>query len=83
MARHELEVAKFYFARKAYVAAANRAAYVVEHIEGTPEVGKALEIMVRSYRALGAEQKAAETYKILKINFPKRAVKFSVPFSRG
>src|SRR5262249_40030705 len=37
-AEHELEVAMYYFKRSAYVAAANRASYLITHYEGTPQV---------------------------------------------
>lgn len=74
LAHHELSVAQFYFDRKAYVAAANRAEYVVNHFEGSSEVDDALKIMIRSYRALGAKQQEAEVTRILQLNFPQEKV---------
>jgi len=69
MARRELIVADFYMQHKAYVAAANRAAYVVQHFQGSPQVVNALEIMVKAYRGLHLDQMANQTYKIMAANY--------------
>jgi outer membrane protein assembly factor BamD len=70
IARRELQTAEFYFSRNAYVAAANRASYVVQHLCGTCEVPRALMIMVRSYRALGETEQANEALQVLRLNYP-------------
>lgn len=70
-AEHELTIAKFYYERKAYIAAANRASEIVRHYEGTPQVVAALKIMVNSYRALGAEKQANDALRVLQTNFPQ------------
>ncbi len=69
-ARHELQVAKFYYARKLYVAAVDRANEVVLHYQQTPSIPEALSIMVKSYRKLGTDKAANNTLKVLKLNFP-------------
>lgn len=74
LAKHELEVADFYFERKAYVAAANRADFVVKHFYGTPESVDALKIMIKSYRILGAKQQEHDALEILKYNYPNEKV---------
>jgi outer membrane protein assembly factor BamD len=71
LAKRELQTANFYFERKAYVAAANRASYIVKHLEGAPQVEDALKIMIKSYRALGADKQENDALRILKLNFPK------------
>lgn len=71
LARREVMIAQFYFDHQAYVAAANRASYVVQHFEGSPQVVKALVIMVKSYRALNLPQLADKTYAILQANYPQ------------
>ena len=71
LAEHELDVAKFYMKRKAYVAAANRASYIVQHFEGTLQVKQALQIMVKAYQTLGATKQAAEAAEVLQRNYPK------------
>ena len=70
VARREVMVAQAYMARKAYVAAANRANYVVRHFEGSPQVVDALAIMVKAYRKLGLTDMANKTYEILAVNYP-------------
>jgi outer membrane protein assembly factor BamD len=73
LARHEYQIAEFYFMRHAYVAAANRASYIVQHLPGTQEVPAALIIMVKSYRALGHEELANDALEVLRLNYPERA----------
>ncbi|OGT08897.1 MAG: hypothetical protein A2X78_03790 [Gammaproteobacteria bacterium GWE2_37_16] len=66
LAEHELQTANFYFERKAYVAAINRAIYVVKHLNGSPQVTKALQLMQKSYQALGEQKKASDITQLLK-----------------
>lgn len=70
IADRELDIANFYIERSAYVAAANRGSYIVEHFQGTPAVVKALAVMVKSYRELGLTAMADSTLKILGTNYP-------------
>ena len=74
LAEHELHIAKFYFDRKAFVAAANRASYIVKHFEGAPQIKSALKIMIKSYRFLNLDKQASDTLRVLKLNFPKERV---------
>lgn len=71
LARREVMIAQFYLDHQAYVAAANRGAYVVQHFQGSPQVVKALEIMVEAYRELELPQLANSTYAILQANYPQ------------
>ena len=73
-ARKELSAAKFYFERKAYVAAANRASYVVHHYQQAPEVAPALVILVKANRKLGLHKEAADALHVLKTNYPNYRV---------
>lgn len=70
LAQHEFNIANFYFERKAYVAAANRASYIVRHFEGADQVLPALKIMIKSYQELGARKQAQDALKVLHTNFP-------------
>jgi outer membrane protein assembly factor BamD len=70
LASGEMSIAQFYFDRKAYVAAANRASYVFEHYQGSPEIPRALAMMVRSYRFLGHPKMAEESLLVLQHNYP-------------
>lgn len=71
LARKQLKVAQFYFNRRAFVAAANRASYVLEHYNGTPAVKQALVIMIDSYRALGLTKLANNTLAIFRASYPQ------------
>lgn len=70
MADHELQVAKYYYKRGAYVAAANRSSLVVRHYQGAPSVPDALVLMVKSYRAIHLVQNEREAMTVLQYNFP-------------
>lgn len=69
-AKHELDVGDYYFKRKAYVAASNRATYVIAHYQGTPQVFYALVMLVQSDRALGLTQSANDALRVLQTNYP-------------
>lgn len=71
MANHELQVAKYYYNRKAYVAAVNRASTVVAHYQGAPAVLPALELSAKAYRALGMHKLEQDTVRILQYNYPQ------------
>ena len=67
---YELDVARYYLRRKAYVAAANRARYAIETYPGSPELGNALEILHISYTEMGLPELAEDTMKVLVLNYP-------------
>lgn len=67
---HEMDVAKYYYEREAYVAAANRANLVIRHYQGTPAVPNALVLMVKSYRKLGLTKDMDESMQVLQYNYP-------------
>lgn len=71
LARREVEVAEFYMERDAYVAAANRASYVVQHYNGSPQVADALVIMVQAYTKLGLPNMAQKSQAILLASYPR------------
>lgn len=70
LALHNLEVAKFYFERHAYVGAANRANLVIKHFQESTSVPDALVLMAMSYQRLGLKQDAQDAINILTLNFP-------------
>lgn len=74
LARRELQTAEFYFQRRAYIAAANRASYIVQHMQGSAETPKALVIMIKSYRALGETELAQESLQVLKLSYPNERI---------
>jgi len=70
LARHELHIARFYMDREAYIAAANRANYIILHYENTPAVPYALEIQIAAYQILGLQELADNSSRIYQYNYP-------------
>jgi outer membrane protein assembly factor BamD len=68
LAKHEVNVARYYMKRGAYLAAANRANFVIERFQRTPAVEDALEVLVDAYRAVGEEKLAADSQRVLELN---------------
>jgi len=68
LAKYELHVARYYMKRGAYVAAANRANYVVERFQRTSAVEDALELMVAAYEALEEDALAETARRVLTVN---------------
>jgi outer membrane protein assembly factor BamD len=73
-AQGEVNVAKYYYIRHAYIAAANRGSYVLQHYNGTSATEEALGIMVLSYRALGQNAEAQKAQQMLDYNYPHSTV---------
>jgi len=71
LARYELHVAKYYMRRQAYVAAANRAKYVIENYQRTEPVPDALVLMALAYRKLEMNDLADDAVRVLKLNYPE------------
>jgi outer membrane protein assembly factor BamD len=69
MAMHEVHVARYYMKRKAYVAAANRAAGVIEKYQRTLAVPHALKIMQEAYTKLDMTEQAKDAERIYQANF--------------
>lgn len=75
LAESEVNVAKYYMVRGAWLAAFNRAEYAIKHYQGSPAIIDALEIKVRSARQLGKFDIAADNMRVLETNFPERAAR--------
>ena len=71
MARHELITARFYFERGAMVAVVNRVTYLLEHFDGSRHVPDALALMASAYEALGQQDLAADTRRVLAETAPE------------
>ena len=74
LAAYEVHVARYYFRRGAYVAAANRAQQTVQDFRSAPAVEEALYLMVASYEQLGLEQLRDDARRVLVQNFPNSAL---------
>lgn len=70
LARHEVNVARYYMKRKAYLAAANRATFIVEHYQHTEEVPESLAIMADAYDHLGLDKLSKDARVTLRKNYP-------------
>ena len=70
LAQYELNIAEYYLRRKAYVASADRAEYIIEHYQRSPQVADALAVLAKSYKLLGRSQLAEQTESVLKLNYP-------------
>jgi outer membrane protein assembly factor BamD len=71
LANYELHVARYYMQRGAWLAAANRAQYAVEHYDGAPAVAEALGIMATAYERLGMPELAEDASRVLAASYPE------------
>lgn len=69
-AQHYLHIAQYYYSRKAYVAAAERASVIVTNYQRTSSVPAALILMAKSYQKLNLSEQAQDTIEVLKLNYP-------------
>ncbi|MFW5825141.1 MAG: outer membrane protein assembly factor BamD [Marinobacter sp.] len=70
LAELELHAARYYVRRQAYVAANNRARYVVENFPESPATEEALILMAETYRALDLDGAADDAVQLLAVNHP-------------
>jgi outer membrane protein assembly factor BamD len=71
LAQSEVYVARYYFARGAYLAAINRAQTTLTDYQGVPALEEALFITLKSYEALGLTQLRDDTLRVLTKNYPQ------------
>jgi len=70
LADHEVKVANYYMRRGAFVAAVNRARYVVEKYPRTPAVPDALVIMAKAYKIMEMNELSDDALRVLEMNYP-------------
>jgi outer membrane protein assembly factor BamD len=70
LARYEVNVARYYYNRGAYVAAVNRAQAAIVGYPRTAASESALDILIRSYDKLGLVQLRDDSMRILRQTFP-------------
>ena len=73
LAEYENHVADYYLRRGAYVAALNRARTALEDYNGAAANARSLQIMARAYEELGMTDLAADTRRVLRLNFPNES----------
>jgi outer membrane protein assembly factor BamD len=70
LAQYEVQVARYYMRRGAYVAAANRAQFALKTYPQATANEEAVFIMVKAYDALGMEDLRNDADRVMRTNFP-------------
>jgi len=70
LAKHEVHVAGYYMRRGAFIAAVNRARFVVENYPRTPAVPDALAVLAKAYRVLEMNDLSNDAIRVLELNYP-------------
>jgi outer membrane protein assembly factor BamD len=70
LARHEVNVARYYLARGAYLAAANRAQDAIIRFPNSNVQRESLDIMVEAYDRMGMTELRDDAKRVLAKNFP-------------
>jgi outer membrane protein assembly factor BamD len=69
LASYEVHVARYYYSRGAYIAAAQRAKGAIEQYDGAPAVKEALSILILSYDKLNLQPLAAQSREVYAANY--------------
>jgi outer membrane protein assembly factor BamD len=77
LAQYEINVARYYLRRGAYLAAAQRSQRVIEQYDGAPAVQEGLGIMIECYRRLGLKELQANTESVYQANYTGDAQKIA------
>ena len=70
LASSEVKVAEYYYRRRAYVAAVNRAQFALQNFPQAPSLERAFAVLVKSYAAMGLTDLQKDSERLLKLNFP-------------
>jgi outer membrane protein assembly factor BamD len=70
LAQYEIVVARYYYRRGAYLAAARRAEHVISEYDGATVMPEALQIMSNSYARLGLADLKANVDRVYADNYP-------------
>jgi outer membrane protein assembly factor BamD len=73
LADYELNVARYYIKRGAWVAAAQRAKLCIEQYDGAPAVREAMQILIQSYDRLALEPLATQARAVYQANYQGEA----------
>lgn len=71
LAEHELNVARWYVKREAYLAAARRAKWVFQYFPQSTSVPESIATLAYANKKLGLNDLADQYTELLKINYPK------------
>jgi outer membrane protein assembly factor BamD len=70
LARYEVHVARFYYKKRAYVAAIQRAQVAINNYQQAPAIEDALAVLVQSYDALGLKSLRDDAERVLAQTYP-------------
>jgi outer membrane protein assembly factor BamD len=79
LASYDVHVARYYFRRGAYVAAANRAQNTIKDFPQSPATEEALFLMVKSYDAMNMPALRDDAERVMRKNFPNSSYYTAVP----
>ena len=71
LAQGEMAVARYYMKRTAYLAALNRAKYVLEYYPNSTSVEEALVVQISAYDNMGIDDLKQDGLRVLKTNYPQ------------
>ncbi len=71
LSQHEMHVARYYMKRQAYLAALNRAKYVLEYYPNSTSVEEALVVSISAYDYMDLTDLKDDGLRILKTNYPQ------------
>jgi outer membrane protein assembly factor BamD len=77
ISERELYVAKYYMRKGAFLAAINRAKYVLENYPESVHQEEALIIQISAYRNLGINDLAEDAKRVLALNFPENNTQYT------
>lgn len=70
LAESDVNAARFYYRRGAYLATVNRAQQAIKDYDRAPAIEEAMYLMVKSYDALGMKDLSSDAMRVFKANFP-------------
>ena len=74
LADSDVNTARYYFRRGAYLAAVNRAQRAMTDYDRAPAIEEALYILYKSYDALGMKDLSNDALRVLKLNYPQSKI---------
>jgi outer membrane protein assembly factor BamD len=69
LASYEVHVARYYYKREAYIAAAQRVKAAIEQYDGAPATREALQILIQCYDKLDLQPLAAQAREVYAANY--------------
>ena len=69
LARSDFKIAKYYASRDAWVAVTGRTQFILQNYQGTSVIQDTLKLQIEAYQRLGLNDLAADTQRILNLNF--------------